>query len=62
MSRFSQPEDYGDRNARIAGDGWSGRDAKRSPRRQPATETLRELGEWARRYRELVAKLEERKP
>lgn len=35
MSRYATPEDYGDRNARLAGEGWSGRDAKRSPRRQP---------------------------
>lgn len=31
--RFSQPEDYGDRNARLAGEGWSGHVAKRNPRK-----------------------------
>lgn len=61
-SNYSRAEDYGTRNARLAGDGWSGHAAKRSPRRQPATETLRELGALARRFRELTAKPEERKP
>lgn len=60
MSRFSQPEDYGDRNARLAGDGWSGRDAKRSPRK--GTYDAQQARRLAERYRELTAKPEERKP
>lgn len=62
MSRYATPEDPGDRNARLAGEGWSGHAAKRSPRRQPDGPTLREMGWLAARFRALVAKPEERKP
>lgn len=58
--RFSQPEDFGDRNARLAGDGWSGHAAKSRLGRQLGGPTLRELGAWARRFP--VVKPEERKP
>lgn len=58
--RFSESECPGDRNARLAGEGWSGRDAKRSPRQ--ATYDAQQDRRLAERYRELVGKPEERKP
>lgn len=60
MSRYATPEDFGDRNARLAGEGWSGRDAKRSPRK--GTYDAQQDRRLAERYRELTAKLEEREP
>lgn len=57
---FRQPvENYGDRNARLAGEGWSGHAAKRSPRKASDYD-----GQLARRlaeqFRRLNAKLKDK--